>query len=104
MTADQFWDGDPWLTAAYREANRLRNQRKSEEMWLQGLYFYNAVGVVVGNAFRKKGATPRQYLDEPLRITPLSEEEKAAQAEKERRKTIAYFDKLAKQWEQKHAP
>ena len=43
MTAGQFWDEDPWLAEAYREAAEYQAQRKSWEMWLQGVYFFNAV-------------------------------------------------------------
>lgn len=98
MPADQFWNEDPWLAAAYREADQLRNQRKSEEMWLQGLYIYNAVGVVVGNALSKKGKKPLKYMEEPIRMIPLTEEEKRAKAEEERKKTVAYFDRMEKRW------
>lgn len=96
MTADQFWEQDPWLAAAYRETDSLRNQRKSEEMWLQGLYIYNAVGTVVSNALRKKGAKALNYLEEPIRLIPLTKEEKAIKEEEERKKAIAYFNRLAK--------
>lgn len=96
MPADQFWNGDAWLVEGYREAYKLRNQRKSEEFWLQGLYVYHAVGVVVGNALAKKGATPLKYLDEPIRVIPYTEEEQAARAEKERQKAVDYFNRLAK--------
>lgn len=99
MTAAEFWDGDPWLAAAYRRANDLIRQRKSEEMWLMGLYAFNAVSTAVGNAFRKKGTRPQKYMEEPIRIIPYTEEEKAAIAERERQKTIDYFNNLAKKWE-----
>ena len=95
MTADQFWEEDPWLAAAYRRADQFRNQRRSEEMWLQGLYNFNAVSLAIGNAFRKKGTKPQKYLEEPIRLLPLSEAEKQARAEEERKKTIAYFNRLA---------
>ena len=98
MTAAEFWDGDPWLAAAYRESARICNQRKSEEMWLQGLYIYNAISTAMGNAFRKKGVSPAKYMEEPIRVTPYTEREKAANAERERQKTIEYFNKLAKKW------
>ena len=81
MPADQFWEGDPWLAAAYREADALRNQRRSEEMWMQGLYIYNAVDTVIGNALFGKSL---KYLEEPIRLRPLTEEEQAAKAEEER--------------------
>ena len=99
MPAVEFWEGDPWLAEGYREAHALKRQRKSQEMWLQGLYIHDAVGVVVGNAFKKKGAAPYKYLEQPIRLLPLTEEERAAKAEEERQKTIAYFNRLAKQWE-----
>lgn len=97
MSAEQFWEQDPWLVKAYRDANKLSIQRKSEEMWLQGLYIHNAVGVVAYNALRKKGAKPQKYLEEPIRMSPLSEEEKAAKSEEERKKAIAFFNRLEKQ-------
>ena len=62
MTAGQFWDEDPWLAEAYREAAEYQAQRKSWEMWLQGVYFFNAVSTALGNAFRKKGAKPVNYM------------------------------------------
>lgn len=96
MTSVQYWESDPWLTAAYREANRILAQRKSEELWLQGLYNYHAFAVSVGNILAKKGAKKLKYLDEPLRVVPLSEEEKERRVEKERQKVIAFFDRLAK--------
>lgn len=98
MTAAEFWDGDPWLAAAYRESAQLRIQRKSEEMWLQGLYVCNAVSAALGNAFRKKGSPEVKYMEEPIRLIPYTEQEKEAIAERERKKTIEYFNKLAKKW------
>ena len=76
MTYEQFWEGDVWLAEDYFRANQISAQRKSEEMWLQGLYFYHGVSVALGNAFRKKGAKPIKYMSEPIRIIPMTEEEK----------------------------
>ena len=70
-------------------------------MWLQGLYIFNGVSVAVGNAFRKKGTQPQKYLEEPIRLIPLTEEEEAIKAEEERQKTIEYFNRLAAKWGKK---
>ena len=67
-------------------------------MWLQGLYFYDALSVALKNALAKKGTRPAKYMEEPLRITPFTQEEKELQAEKERQKTIDYFSNLEKKW------
>ena len=96
MTADQFWDDDPWLAAAYRKANEIRTQRLSEEMWLQGLYNYHAFAVAVSNVMRSKGTKPQKYLEEPLRLIPLTEEEKNEKAEKERKRLIEYLNRMKK--------
>lgn len=101
MPPELFWEGDVWLAPAYVRANQLRAQRKSEEMWLQGAYIYNAVAVAVSNAFRKKGAKPQKYLSEPVRVVPLTEEEKEAKAEEERRKLVAYLNSWQANWKAK---
>lgn len=99
MTYEQFWHGDVWLAADYYRANQLSIQRRSEEMWLQGLYNFAAVSIAVGNAFRKTGSKPKNYPQKALRLIPYTEEEKQALAEEERKKAIEYFTKLQKKWE-----
>lgn len=97
MTAKEFWEDDPWLAAAYRDADKLRRQRASDDMWLQGVYIHHAVHAVVASALRKKGTAPTRYMVAPIRVTPLSEQEKQEKAERERQKTIDYFNRLALQ-------
>ena len=101
MTPEQFWDGDVWLAQDFYRANRLSIQRRSEEMWLQGLYIFDAVSVALSNVLRKKGAKPGKYLEEPIRLTPLTEEEKAAKAQEEREKLMAYLNGFKKTWDGK---
>lgn len=99
MSAGEYWEGDAGLSRAYYRANELRIQRRSEEMWLQGLYNYRAFSVVIGNVFKKKGAKAEKYLEEPIRLIPLTAEEKKKKAEEERQKVIAYFNDLQKKFE-----
>lgn len=70
MSADEFWYGEPYLAEAYREAQRLRDERRNQELWLQGLYIYDAVGVVVSNSFGGKGHKKQSYRDHPLELHP----------------------------------
>lgn len=83
MTYNEFWHGDPWLAASYRKAYVERRKAENTRDWLQGAYFYNAITAAMANAFRKKGAQPVNYLDEPFQIFPLTAEEKAAKQAKE---------------------
>jgi hypothetical protein len=43
MSPEQFWDGDAWLFAAYREAQRRTGERESWDRWLAGMYVYDAL-------------------------------------------------------------
>jgi len=103
MTHSEYWDGDNWLVEAYRKKHSLDIESRNQELWLQGLYIHNAVGVSLANAFAKKGKQPQKYIEKPIRLTPMSPEEKAAYAEQERQKTIAFFTSMENDWKRKEA-
>ena len=71
MTYDQYWNGDPMLTKYYRQADEMRNERKNQELWLQGMYIYEALCDVapIMTAMPKKGAKPHRYSEKPYSIT-----------------------------------
>ena len=71
MTAEQYWDGDCTLPKYYRKADELRKERLNEELWLQGMYIYEALCDVspVLHAFAKKGTKPQPYSEKPYAIT-----------------------------------
>ena len=75
-------------------------------MWMQGLYVYKALETALYNAFAPKTATPMNYLEEPIRITPLPEEERRAKEEEENEKKLKaftnYLTQVQKNWEKKH--
>lgn len=89
MTYDQYWHGDPWSLKAYKESYLLQRRRRNEEMYINGIYTMNALSVVIGNAFSKKGTPPRKYLDKPLDIFPKTEAEEAAEQEQKQKELIA---------------
>ena len=85
MTAEQFWDGDPTLVIYYRKAAELKNERVNQELWLQGLYFYEALCDVspILHAMAKKGTKPNPYPDAPY---PISERQRRKDIEEKERK------------------
>lgn len=97
MTADEFWHGEPYMAAIYRKAHEMRNDERNQELWLQGLYIYDAVAVALANGLSKRGVPKQAYLDKPLRIRPLTEAEKEAEARKEREKITRQFEWLISQ-------
>lgn len=85
MTAEQFWDGDATLTKYYRRADEIRTERKNQELWLQGLYVYEALCDVapIMHAMAKKGTKARPYPEQPYSIT--EKQRKREKEEQERR-------------------
>ena len=71
MTYEQFWNDDPSLAKYYRQADEMRVERKNQELWLQGVYIYEALCDVspILQSFAKKGTKPRPYTDQPYPIT-----------------------------------
>lgn len=87
MTHDQYWSDDCCLTKYYRKANELEQARKNQELWLQGLYIYDALCKVspVLHAFAKSGTKPLPYPDKPYSTTAKEAEEQRKAREKENR-------------------
>lgn len=85
MTANQFWNQDCTLTKYYRKAYNMQLDRKNEELWLQGLYIYEALCDVspIFHAFAKPGTKPQSYPKEPY---PRTEKEAEYREEQARRK------------------
>ena len=85
MTYEQYWDGDSTLVKYYRKAEELRNDRRNQELWLQGVYVYEAICDVapVLHAFAKKGTKPTPY---PTKPYPLTEKQSKKNEEEKQRK------------------
>ena len=71
MTADQYWNDDAELVKYYRKADELRLERVNREMWIQGMYIYEALcdASPIFHAFAKRGTKPHPYSDKPYPLT-----------------------------------
>ena len=95
MTPEQYWDGDPTLAKYYRKSDEIRRERRNQELWLQGMYIYEAFCDVapVMHAFAKKGTKPAPYSDHPYAITNREREDaKKLQEKREREKARQYME------------
>lgn len=63
MTPHQFWEEDQDLFYAYQKAyiNRIHN-----ENFVNGRYFYDALTIVLSNAFKGKNDPPTDYYSEDV--------------------------------------
>lgn len=105
MSYDEFWNQSVDLVKAYRKAYELREKRRNQELWLQGMYFYEAL-CDASPLFRfsmKKGIIkPEPYVKEPYPITAAevrAREERLAREKEERLK--AEFASFAEQMRKK---
>lgn len=93
MSREEFWEQSPSLVVAYREADFLRRKEQSRQAWLLGRYFYEALCAAspIFHDFVKSGTKPAPYMDEPIELYRNAAEKDAAEKEKLRRETEAYF-------------
>ena len=112
MTYDEFWYQDVSRVVAYRKAAELRDKRINQELWLQGMYFYEAL-CDASPLFRftmKKGTVkPESYAKEPYAITAeeiREREEREARKKEERLKAefALFTEQLRKKMPQEAHP
>ena len=108
MSYDEFWDGDVSAVKAYRKAYELREKRRNQELWLQGMYFYEAL-CDASPLFRftmKKGSIkPEPYVKEPYPITESEvRERKERDARQKEERLKAEFAAFAERMRKKDAP
>lgn len=77
MSADEFWNCDPKLYPAYREMDRIKNERENERLWLQGAYVYQAILLTAPRLNSLKPEEPLSYPEKPfdLGLRKVEEEE-----------------------------
>lgn len=95
MTYEQYWEQSPHLAVVYRKAYRLRRETENEQAWLQGLYVFDAFAVCLANAFAKSGQKRQKYLERPIDIFPLTEEEKKRREAEENEKMRQAMEAMA---------
>lgn len=91
---------NPAKLKPYIEADKLRLESRNYEMWLQGVYFFDAVSIALANAFAGKGKRPIEYPNKPRKITHDTPEEKVERAEQERKKAILFFKSMENRFHQ----
>lgn len=98
MSYELYWDGPADLVKDFRKAHELKNEAKNQELWLQGMYFYEALARIspLLHAFAKQGTKAEPYLDKPYPITKEKAEKiKVDREAAEMNAQIAKFSAMA---------
>lgn len=103
MTWQEYWYASPRLVVYYREAHKLRIEQRNQELWLQGLYNFNAFGTVLANAFAKRGAQRHKYLERPIELFGKSEAEIEQERMKEKNRVVNTLNRIAARFAAKKA-
>lgn len=89
MTYDEYWHGEPIRARYYQQKHKIDIEQRNQELWLQGLYIYDAIAVALSNSFSKNSR--QKYMDKPFELFPKTEEQKEDEAKKIRQ---ALYEKL----------
>ena len=69
MSTQEFWYEEPELLWTYRKVYmdklKIQNELENQQAWRIGLYVYEAMSVVIYNAFRKEGQPTQKYCEQP---------------------------------------
>lgn len=96
MTYDEYWYGSPYRAKFYRKAKEIETKQRDEELWMQGVYIYEALCRVspILHAFSKSGTKPLPYVERPYTSEierQKTEEYKEKEIENERLKAQVQF-------------
>lgn len=92
MSYDEYWYGDCQRAAYYKKAYKIKKEQMNEQLWLQGVYIYEALLDVspILHAFCAKGTKPIPFPKKPYELGLLDDlytkEEKEIEKKKEEEK------------------
>lgn len=76
MSRDEYWNQDPYIIEEYLGAYKLNREQTNWQMWLGGIYTFDAVSAVIGNIHFDKGSyTVVKPMEKPMPIFPETPEE-----------------------------
>lgn len=96
MSYDEFWFGEPERVKYYRKAHEIKKKQMNEQLWLQGLYIYEAFCDVspILVTMPKRGAKILPYSETPYALT--QNEAKKQKEDAAQRKQKAMLDMFAR--------
>jgi len=100
MTYQEYWNCEPERYFVYRELHKLDIKRRNEELWLQGLYNFEAISTALSNIhLDNKQHKVNKYRSEPYDLFAKPEEKSEAEVEKAKQKVIDQLNAWKARWE-----
>ena len=98
---DVFWNGDYTQLKYYEEMHEYVLKQRNYEMWLQGMYIYDAISTALSKAFDKRSRA--EYAKEPYQIMPMTETEQEVAKQKKINEFRNQLNSLCRKMERKHS-
>lgn len=96
MTWDEFWYESIERFATYWQMHQFNIERRNQELWMQGIYFVDAIMASLGIGKKTK------YPSKPYRITEMTD----AEREEENRRKVEQLREILNahktQWDARH--
>ena len=93
MSWEAFWYGNLNRLFYYWQKNQYEIERKNQELWVQGMYFMEALASVNDTKHRVK------YPDKPHRLTEMSDVEKEAEKRRRIEEMREQLDEAKRRWD-----
>lgn len=93
---EEFWYGDYCKLKYYVERHRQELKAKNHELWLQGMYFYEAVGTALARGFTKHSQA--KYPDKPYDVVEKTDRELQIEIDERRKAIVRALNKVAEEW------
>ena len=101
MTEEQFWKSNPRIIKVYEKIYKEKMEHTNQliHSWV-GTYGLSALSTAISSCLNGK-KSKINYIKEPIRLFPLTEEEKIKKQEEERAKFVAWAKMAEKKFSKK---
>lgn len=93
MPYDLYWDGDIDAVKAYKKLDKLRQEQDNTKMWIQGLYFMEAVATVLSS-----GENRHTYPKKPYDLTGGDKDEEDDESTSEEESNRQFVMAKMQEW------
>ena len=103
MTEEQFWRANPRIISIWEKAWKMKENRQNELMHLWfGHYGISALTYSIDHCLNGSSKAKSKYIEKPLQLFELTEEEKKVEQEKALNAFIGWADVQKADFDRRH--
>lgn len=106
VSCEDFWHGDYTKLRYFVNKHMLEIEQRNQEYFVLSVYIGEHFDTTLANAFKEKGTPKREYRQEPIRLTPMTDaeirEKERIESKKLRDSLSVWADRFNRTMEQKN--